>query len=144
MKKGKCLPNPLFVDANILVRCVVGKAMFSVDQLLAKGASLATTDAQAREAKLVLHHIFEISEHDAEEQINATVSAMELYEAPTYRAQEASAKARIHYKNTKDWPILAAAIAHGGAIWTDDRDFFGTGVPIWTTRNVKYVGTANV
>jgi predicted nucleic acid-binding protein len=141
---GKSLTNPLFVDANILVRCVVGKAMFNVDDLLAKGAVLATTDAQAREAKRVLHHIFEISEHDAEEQINATVSAMELYEAPTYRAQEASAKARIHYKNTKDWPILAAAIEHGGAIWTDDRDFFGTGVPTWTTRNIKYVGTANV
>jgi predicted nucleic acid-binding protein len=132
--------NPLFVDANILVRCVIGKAAFNVDELLARGAVLATTDAQAREAKRVLHHVFEISERDAQIQVDATISAMEVYEGPTYRAQEATAKARIHYKNTKDWPILAAAIEQKGSIWTDDRDFFGTGVPTWTTRNIKYVG----
>jgi predicted nucleic acid-binding protein len=117
--------------------------MFNVDDLLARGLVLATTDAQMREAKQVLHHVFEITEQHADEQINATVSAMELYEIPTYRSQEAAAKARIHYKNTKDWPILAAAIEHRGAIWTDDRDFFGTGVAVWTTRNIKYVGTTD-
>ncbi len=132
------MPNPLFVDANILLRCVVGKAAFNVDELLAKGAILATTDAQAREAKRVLHHRFALSEQDADEQVDAVVSAMETYQTPTYRAQESAAKARIHYKNTKDWPILAAAIEHKGAIWTDDRDFFGTGVPTWTTRNIRF------
>ena len=137
-KKGSCLPNPLFVDANILLRCVVGKAAFNVDELLAKGASLATTDAQAREAKRVLHHRFALSEQDADEQVDGVVSAMDVYQAPTYRAQEASAKARIHHKNTKDWPLLAASIQHEGEIWTDDRDFFGTGVPTWTTRNIRY------
>ena len=134
------MTNPLFVDANILLRCVVGRAAFNVDELLAKGASLATTDAQAREAKQVLHHRFDLSERDAEEQVNGVVSAMEVYEAPTYRAQESAAKARIHYKNTKDWPILAAAIEHEGAVWTDNRDFFGTGVPTWTTRNIRFWG----
>ena len=132
--------NPLFVDANILLRCVVGKAAFNIDELLAKGASLATTDAQAREAKQVLHHRFALTEQDAEAQVDGVISAMEVYQVPTYRAQEAAAKARIHYKNTKDWPILAAAIAHEGAVWTDDRDFFGTGVPTWTTRNIRYWG----
>jgi predicted nucleic acid-binding protein len=132
------LTNPLFVDANILVRCVVGKAAFNVDELLAKGAVLATTDAQAHEAKRVLHHVFALTEIDANEQVDGAVSAMEFYLAPTYRAQESAAKARIHYKNTKDWPILAAAIEHKGAIWTDDRDFFGTGVTTWTTRNIRF------
>ncbi len=138
------MANLLFVDANILVRCSVGKAAFNVDDLLARGVVLATTDAQAREARRVLHHVFKISERDSEDEVAGIISSMELYEAPTYRSQEAAAKARIHYKNTRDWPILAAAIEHGGAIWTDDRDFFGTGVPTWTTRNIKYVGTANV
>jgi predicted nucleic acid-binding protein len=132
------LPNPLFVDANILVRCVVGRAGFNVDDLLAKGVPLATTDAQAREAERVLHFRFGLGETDAVSEISHVTSSMQLFLEPTYRPQESAAKARIHYKNTRDWPVLAAAIAQGGAIWTDDRDFFGVGVPVWTTRNIKY------
>lgn len=134
--------NPLFVDANILIRCVVGKAAHNVDDLLARGVTLATTDAQAREAERVLHHVFALTEEDASSQMSEVVAGMELYHSPTYRSAESSAKARIHYDNTKDWPILAAAIAHNGAIWTDDRDFFGVGVPTWTTRNIRFLGHA--
>lgn len=134
------MTSRLFVDANILVRCVVGRAAFNADDLLAKGVVLATTDAQAREAERVLHHVFAVSEEDAARELREVISSMEVYELPTYRAHQGAAQTRIHYKNTKDWPILAAAIAENAAIWTDDRDFFGTGVPTWTTRNIKYVG----
>ena len=129
----------LFVDANILVRCSVGRAAFNVDDLLAQGVALATTDAQAREAERVLQHVFGVKQDEAEAEVAGVVSAMEVYLAPTYRGQEAAARARIHYKNKGDWPVLAAAIAAEGAIWTDDRDFFGVGVPVWTTRNVRFV-----
>ena len=121
---------------------MVGKAAFQVDELRAKGVSLATTDAQAREAEQVLHHVFALTPDVAARQVAGVVSAMEVYHAPTYRSQEAAAQSRIHYKNVGDWPVLAAAIAHDGAIWTDDRDFFGTGVATWTTRNIRYVATA--
>ena len=136
------MENPLFVDANVLLRCIVGKAAVNLNELVGKGARLATTDAQARETAQVLHHRFRLSLNEAEEEVRHVTSAMELYLAPTYRNREAAAKARIHYKNTKDWPILAAAIEHDGAIWTDDRDFFGTGVPTWTTRNIRFVDVA--
>jgi predicted nucleic acid-binding protein len=133
------LSSRLFVDANVLVRCVVGRAALDVDQLLARGIRLATTDAQAHEAERVLHFSFGMTEARAAEEMADTISAMEIHQAPTYRAHEAAARARIHYKNTRDWPILAAAIEHGGAIWTDDRDFFGVGVPTWTTRNTRFM-----
>jgi predicted nucleic acid-binding protein len=132
------MTNPLFVDANILVRFTVGRAAELGDDLKARGAQLATTDAQAREAQHILHHVFGLSEEQAAIEMHDTLAGMQLYHAPTYRNQEASARARIHYKNTRDWPILAAAIGHHAAIWTDDRDFFGTGVTTWTTRNVKF------
>ncbi len=137
------MTNRLFVDANILVRCSVGRAGFNVAELLARGIVLATTDAQAREAEHVLHHVFGLAKDDAAAEMAAVVSSMEIYQAPTYRPQEATARARIHYKNVKDWPILAAAIATGAAVWTDDRDFFGTGVATWTTRNIKFAGATN-
>ncbi len=99
---------------------------------------MATTDAQAREAERVLHHVFGLATDRAAEEMRDTLAGMQLFHAPTYRSREATARARIHYKNTKDWPILAAAIEHGAAIWTDDRDFFGTGVTTWTTRNIRF------
>ena len=132
------MPNPLFVDANILVRFTVGRAPEQADDLRARGVQLATTDAQAHEAERVLQHVFGLTADHAAEEMRDTLAGMQLYRAPTYRGQEAAARARIHYKNTKDWPILAAAISHKAAIWTDDRDFFGTGVATWTTRNIKF------
>jgi predicted nucleic acid-binding protein len=136
------MSSRLFVDANVLVRFTVGRAAGDADELMARGVVLATTDAQAREAERVLHHVFGLPEDRAAEEVVDTLTGMELYHAPTYRSQEAAARARIHYKNTRDWPILAAAIVHQAPIWTDDRDFFGVGVPTWTTRNIRYMGVA--
>lgn len=39
--------------------------------------------------------------------------------------------------NEDDWPVLATAIALGCAIWTEDADFFGAGIAIWTTDRIE-------
>jgi len=44
---------------------------------------------------------------------------------------------RIGSRDSDDWPILAAALAIDCPVWTEDRDFFGTGVPTWTTDRVE-------
>jgi predicted nucleic acid-binding protein len=33
-----------------------------------------------------------------------------------------------------DWSAIALALASGSGIWTEDRDFFGVGLPVWNTR----------
>lgn len=38
------------------------------------------------------------------------------------------ALARIERRDAEDWPVLSAALGLGLAIWTEDQDFFGTGV----------------
>ena len=38
---------------------------------------------------------------------------------------------------TEDWPVLACALALECPIWTEDRDFFGTGVATWTSDRVE-------
>lgn len=35
-----------------------------------------------------------------------------------------------------DWPSVAVAMLLGGAIWTEDRDFFGCGCPVWRTETL--------
>lgn len=36
-----------------------------------------------------------------------------------------------------DWPVLATAIALACPVWTEDEDFFGTGVAVWTTNRIE-------
>ena len=40
-------------------------------------------------------------------------------------------------RDPADWPALALALQLECAIWTEDQDFFGTGIPTWTTVTVE-------
>jgi predicted nucleic acid-binding protein len=48
-----------------------------------------------------------------------------------------TALARVSPRDPDDWPVLACALLLNCPIWTDDRDFFGTGVATWTTALVE-------
>jgi len=54
-----------------------------------------------------------------------------------YEHLEAEAKERLHGRDEDDWPILATALSLSCAIWTEDADFFGTGVAQWTSDRVE-------
>ncbi|MCC6586029.1 MAG: hypothetical protein IT168_04850 [Bryobacterales bacterium] len=43
---------------------------------------------------------------------------------------------KLAARDPDDWPILAAALALGCPIWTEDTDFFGCGVATWTSANI--------
>jgi hypothetical protein len=49
-----------------------------------------------------------------------------------YGAYEAEARDRIP-RDPNDWPTVALAPTLDIGIWTIDDDFFGCGVPVWTT-----------
>ena len=49
---------------------------------------------------------------------------------------EAEARKRLGTRDPEDWPILAAALALGCPIWTEDPDFFGCGVATWTSARI--------
>ncbi|MEO8660089.1 MAG: PIN domain-containing protein [Bryobacteraceae bacterium] len=49
---------------------------------------------------------------------------------------ETEARKRLESRDPDDWPILAAALALGCPIWTEDTDFFGCGVATWTTVSI--------
>ncbi len=43
---------------------------------------------------------------------------------------------RIGQRDPDDWPIVATALALNCPVWTEDRDFFGSGVATWTSDRV--------
>lgn len=69
----------------------------------------------------------------------ATASVLrpfEVIEADVYLDLRETADRRLREGGKSDWPVLAAAMAIGCAIWSEDTDFFGTGVAVWSSANV--------
>jgi len=58
-------------------------------------------------------------------------------EPQTYAVFEQTARDRLRGRDEADWPILAAALALGCPIWTEDADFFGAGVATWTSDRIE-------
>ena len=54
-----------------------------------------------------------------------------------YEAYEGLARVRIASRDVEDWPIVAASRLLACPIWTEDQDFFGSGVATWTTHNIE-------
>lgn len=54
-----------------------------------------------------------------------------------YASFEADAHERLRGGDQSDWPILAATLALECPLWTEDRDFFATGVATWTSDRVE-------
>ena len=51
---------------------------------------------------------------------------------------EVQARLRIR-RDPDDWPTVAAAMATGAGIWTNDQDFCGCGLPVWSTETLLAV-----
>ena len=71
------------------------------------------------------------------ETLNLLSRLVQTVEVETYASFEAVARERIEKRDEDNWPVLAAALAHGCPIWTEDTDFFGCGVATWTTDRVE-------
>lgn len=54
-----------------------------------------------------------------------------------YESYEKLAQERIHRRDPDDWPVVAVALMLGVPVWTEDQDFFGSGIPTWTTDRVE-------
>ena len=61
---------------------------------------------------------------------------VDLMGSEVYCDFESAARERLGDRDPEDWPILAAALAIGCPIGTEDTDFFRCGVPTWTTSRV--------
>lgn len=82
-----------------------------------------------------------LSEENAKSLYQSVLGALELpliVPESGYEYFETLAKERICDVN--DWPTLALALTLDCGIWTQDYDFFGSGVATWSTDNLdKFV-----
>jgi predicted nucleic acid-binding protein len=62
---------------------------------------------------------------------------VEQIHSELYAKCEAQARARIQMRDPDDWPVVAVAVLLDLPIWTEDQDFFGSGIATWTTDRVE-------
>ncbi len=58
-------------------------------------------------------------------------------DAELYDGMQQQALQRIAARDADDWPVLACAMTFDCPVWTEDADFFGTGVATWTSDRVE-------
>lgn len=69
--------------------------------------------------------------------LDAVRLLVEEVPAEATEPMRAEAMRRISRRDPDDWPIIAAALALNCPIWTEDKDFFGSGVATWTSDLVE-------
>jgi predicted nucleic acid-binding protein len=130
----------LVLDANILIRAVLGIRVRQILETYADSVSffvpeLALSEAQKHLATLVTRRGGDPAK--ALRLLDATVGLVDLVSPDLYGDHETEARKRLGTRDPDDWPILASALALGCPIWTEDTDFFGCGVATWTSNSVE-------
>lgn len=131
----------IVLDANTLVRAVLGRRVRRlVEMYAAQGVQFFAPAIAFEEAKRYLPALLE-KRGKATADLSATLDYLQRFIEPVdhdlYGAYEHEARTRLQGRDEGDWPVLAAALAMACPVWTEDTDFFGTGVPVWTTNRIE-------
>lgn len=129
----------IVLDANILIRAVLGQKVRNTLEQFANSAQFFTPDVCLEDAKKYLPALFEkrnLSADEALEVLEKLTCLIDAVDANLYRIYEIEAKQRIAVRDTNDWPIVAVSLMLDCPIWTEDADFFGAGIATWTSDRV--------
>lgn len=127
-------------DANILIRAVLGRRARTIITTYSNTIELFAPDVAFAEAREHLPKVLSKRGTPIEpvlallESLGKGIQAVD-YEA--YSAAEEDARKRLIGRDPDNWPVLAAALVLNCPVWTEDTDFFGSGVATWTTDRVE-------
>lgn len=134
----------IVLDANILIRAVLGRRVRALIMAHAANVKFFAPDAAYADARKYLPALLEkrgIEVLPALQVLDILERVVHPMDMDTYGGVRQQALQRIEMRDPDDWPVLACAMVLGCPIWTEDADFFGTGVATWTTDRVElYLG----
>jgi predicted nucleic acid-binding protein len=128
------------LDANILIRAVLGQRVRAILETHFDKTTFLAPDTAFAEAREHLPGILRkrgINPESALAVLDELMGIIECVDADIYVPLERTARRRLRARDEDDWPVLATALALESPIWTEDADFFGTGVATWTTDRVE-------
>lgn len=131
----------IVLDANILIRAVLGRRVLHLlEEYSGPGIRFLAPDFAFAEARRHLPRLLEKigkPAHDAEHALEFLQRYVDSADRDSYSSFEHEARVRLGARDEDDWPVLALALALNCPIWTEDKDFFGTGCATWTTNRVE-------
>lgn len=129
----------IILDANILIRAVLGEKVRNLIITNADKVNFFTPDVCMHDATKYLPMIFEkrsLPLDPALEVLSSLKYLLQIVEENIYQDFVDEAKLRLKNRDYRDWPVVATALTFSSPIWTEDKDFFGTGIPTWTSDRV--------
>lgn len=130
----------LIVDANILIRAVLGVRVRELIERYCESAAFYVAESNVEEALQYLAELAPrrgIPEEVWRASLAGIMAAVQIIPQVELAAAEAEAMARIGKRDPADWPAVAGALQFDCPVWTEDEDFFGSGVATWTTATVE-------
>ena len=131
----------IVIDANILVRAVLGRRVKSLlETYAARGVRFCAPQEAFDDAGAYLPGILAKrgkTTADLSASLEYLGQIVEPLEPDFYSLFESEARIRLRGRDEEDWPVLAVALGLHCPIWTEDADFFGTGVAVWTTSHIE-------
>jgi predicted nucleic acid-binding protein len=131
----------IVLDANILIRGVLGRRVRQlVETYAAQGVRFFTPEVAFDDAQKYLPLILKKRgkpDVDVVASLDYLRKLIEPVVGERYEFFESEARERLRGRDEDDWPVLASALGLACGIWTEDRDFFGIGVAIWTTSRIE-------
>ncbi|MFC5860748.1 PIN domain-containing protein [Acidicapsa dinghuensis] len=131
----------IVLDANILIRAILGRRVRQIlEDYSAAGVRFYAPDLAFEEAAEYLPVLLNkkgISGTDGASSIAYLEAFVRKIDVDAYKPFEGDARLRLRRRDEDDWPILASALALNCPIWTEDMDFFGSGIAVWTTNRVE-------
>jgi len=127
------------LDANILIRAVLGLRVRHILETHADNISFIVPEPAYAEAEEHLAALVVRRGGDpmkAIRALKAVAGLTTMVGTDVYGNFEGESRRRLGARDPEDWPILAAALAVGCPIWTEDTDFFGCGVATWTSASI--------
>lgn len=128
------------LDANILIRAILGKRVPLLLSRYGNQVSFFTAAICYEEVRTHLPTILQKRDLPVApfmEAIGVLAKVVSPIGEDIYTKYEAEAKRRVQKTDINDWPLIALALSLNCPIWTEDRDFFGTGVATWQTHNIE-------
>ena len=133
--------RPIVIDANILVRSVLGERVRNIIIEHHLAVEFFIPDVCVSDARKYLPMLFEkrkLRSDIAIEVLDNILKLLTIVDIDLYEQRQSEAEERMKNRDIDDWPIVATALTLDCPIWTEDKDFFGSGISTWTTDRIHF------
>jgi predicted nucleic acid-binding protein len=128
------------LDANILLRPVFGTRVRHLLESYEDSIAFYRPDVCFLDAQEYIPRISARKSLDASAALTVLAQIgriVQFVDVSLYEDFERVSRERVGLRDPEDWPVVAVSLLLQVPVWTEDQDFFGSGVAVWTTDRVE-------